>query len=107
MEESVWFMEILKAFVHRQTLEAFPAISAEEILKIAKMHNVTGIVYHVLRNVLAEEEAEAVQQAMKDQYLLTIYQSVQKEGKVNLFIEALERERIPYAFCIWQTFTRT
>ena len=23
MEESVWFMEILKAFVHRQTLEAF------------------------------------------------------------------------------------
>lgn len=44
MEESVWFMEILKAFVHRQTLEAFPAISAEEILKIAKMHNVTGSV---------------------------------------------------------------
>ena len=44
MEESVWFMEILKAFVHRQTLEASPAISAEEILKIAKMHNVTGSV---------------------------------------------------------------
>ena len=78
MEESVWFMEILKAFVHRQTPEAFSAISVEEIVKIAKMHNMTGIVYHVLRNVLAEEETDAVQ-AMKDQYLLTIYQSVQKE----------------------------
>ena len=97
MEESVWFMEILKAFVHRQTPEAFSAISVEEIVKIAKMHNMTGIVYHVLRNVLAEEETDAVQ-AMKDQYLLTIYQSVLKEGEVNLFVDALEREQIPYAF---------
>lgn len=97
-QEDIFLIEVLKAFIHEKKLSDIPALSMKKLYETAVKHNVAGIIFYMLRHLMEDQKDSDIYQALKKQYIITIYNSAVKEREVEIFAEKLEQTHIPYAF---------